>query len=40
MPPAMAPSSFMRKWFPSFHNRPQDISLQYNKHEWQSAIQH
>ena len=38
-PPAVAPSSFMRKWFPSFHNRPQDISLQHNKHEWQSAIQ-
>lgn len=40
MPPAMAPSSFMRKSFPSFHNCPQDISLQYYKHEWQSAIQH
>lgn len=40
VPPAMAPSSFMRKWFPSLHNHPQEISLQYNKHECQLAVQH
>lgn len=39
-PPATAPSNFMRKWLPNFHNSPQNLSLQYNKHEQQSTFQH
>lgn len=38
--PATVPSSFMRKWLPSFHNSPQNLSLKCNKHKWQSISQY